>query len=65
MKFKFENLEVWQLGMRFTDKIYDLSIKYPDMERYNLISQLISSATSVPLNIGEGSGKGSEREFVR
>jgi len=65
MKFKFEDLEVWQLGMRFTDKIYDLSIKYPERERYNLISQLISSATSIPLNIAEGSGKGSEKEFVR
>ena len=61
MKFKFEDLEVWQLGMELTDRIYELSIKYPKIERYNLKTQLISSVTSIPLNIAEGSGKGSKK----
>ena len=65
MKFKFENLEVWQLGMALTDKIYELSKKYPEMERFNLMSQLISSVTSIPLNIAEGSGKSSKKDFAR
>ncbi len=65
MKFKFEDLEVWQLGMELTDKIYELSEKYPKMERFNLISQLTSSVTSIPLNVAEGSGKSSKKEFVR
>lgn len=65
MKFKFEDLEVWQLGMDLTDKIYDLSKKYPETERFNLTSQLISSVTSIPLNIAEGSAKNSKRDFAR
>lgn len=65
MKFKFEDLEVWQLGMDLTDKIYELSKKYPELERFNLTTQLISSVTSIPLNIAEGSGKKSKRDFAR
>ncbi len=65
MKFKFEDLEVWQLGMELTDRIYELSTKYPRIEQFNLTSQLISSVTSIPLNIAEGSGKRSNKEFVR
>ena len=65
MKFKFEDLEVWQLGMDLTDKIYDISEKYPEIERFNLRSQLISSVTSIPLNIAEGSGRGSKKDFAR
>jgi four helix bundle protein len=57
MKFKFEDLEVWQLSMDLTNNIYKLSKKYPDIERFNLTSQLISSVTSISLNIAEGSGK--------
>ena len=64
MKFKFEDLEVWQLGMDLTDKIYDISEKYPEIERFNLRSQLISSVTSIPLNIAEGSGRGSKKDFA-
>ena len=55
MKLKFEDLEIWQLSMELTDEIYTLSNKYPEMERFNLRSQLISSVTSIPLNIAEGS----------
>ena len=65
MKFKFEDLEVWQLGMDLTDKIYDISKKYPDIERFNLTSQLISSVTSIPLNIAEGTGKSSKKDFAK
>lgn len=65
MKFKFEELEVWQLGMDLTDNIYELSNKYPKIERFNLTSQLISSVTSIPLNIAEGSGKSTKKDFIR
>ena len=65
MKFKFEVLEVWQLSMDLTDKIYELSEKYPKIERFNLKSQLISSVISIPLNIAEGSGRGSKKDFPR
>ena len=65
MKFKFEDLEVWQLGMELTDGVYELSEKYPKKERYVLSSQLISSVILIPLNIAEGNGRRTKKDFRR
>jgi four helix bundle protein len=37
----------------------------PDVERYNLTAQLRKAATSVPLNIAEGSGCPINSDFAR
>jgi four helix bundle protein len=65
MKFEHENLEVWQLGMDLIDKIYDLAEKYPKREMFNLKAQISKSVTSVPLNISEGSGRSTNKDFMR
>ena len=65
MKFKHEDLEVWQMGMDLTDKIYDIAEKYPDKERFGLKIQVTKSATSIPMNIAEGNGRGSRKDFAR
>ena len=62
MKFKFEELQVWDLSLEFIDEIYDLLEKYPDDERFDLIRQGRKSVTSISLNIAEGSVR-SKREF--
>jgi four helix bundle protein len=53
--YKFENLEVWKLSLDYSDMIYDIANKLPESERYNLSSQIIRAATSISLNIAEGS----------
>jgi four helix bundle protein len=65
MKYKHEDLEIWQSGMDLIDEIYDIADRYPNTERYNLRSQLISSATSIPMNIAEGSGRSTDRDNAR
>ncbi|MBK9927233.1 MAG: four helix bundle protein [Anaerolineales bacterium] len=55
MAFKFENLEVWQMALDYVDLMYELAEKLPDAERYNLKSQITRAATSITLNIAEGS----------
>ena len=65
MKYKHEDLEIWQSGMDLIDDIYDIADKYPKTERYNLRSQLISSVTRIPMNIAEGSGRHSDRDNAR
>ena len=62
MVFNYERLDVWKLAMNLVNKIYDLSKKYPDEEKYGLTLQLKRSVTSVPLNIAEGSIR-SKKEF--
>ncbi len=45
--------------------LYRFSAQLPDAERYNLTAQLRKAATSVPLNIAEGSGCTTNGDFAR
>ncbi len=65
MPFKFENLEVWQLGLEYVDAMYELANQLPKSEEYNLKSQLMRAATSITLNVAEGSTGQSNPEQSR
>lgn len=64
-EYKFQSLKVYQLGLDYIDKIYELKECLPKEEIYNLSSQLIRSATSIVLNIAEGSTGQSNKEQLR
>ena len=51
--------------MDFTVAIYKVSKQFPKEELYGLMSQIRRAATSIALNIAEGSGNSSEKEFKR
>lgn len=65
MTFKFEQLDVWRMSLEYSDLIYDLADKLPDKEKYNLSSQTTRAATSISLNIAEGSTGQSDPEQSR
>jgi four helix bundle protein len=65
MTFKFEQLEVWQLALDYIDLQYELAGKLPRSEDFNLKSQLTRAATSIALNIAEGSTGQSDAEQNR
>jgi len=65
MTFKFENLDVWKLSLEYSDLIYDVAERLPERERFNLQSQIIRAATSISLNIAEGSTGQSDPEQNR
>ena len=65
MAFKFEKLEVWQVALEYLDLIYKLAENLPRSEEYNLKSQIIRAATSISLNIAEGSTSQSDAEQGR
>lgn len=56
IKFKFEDLKVYQKAIDFIDITYVVCRKFPKEETYKLSSQYIRAATSIALNIAEGSG---------
>ncbi len=65
MSYKFERLEVWQLALEYIDLIYSIAEKLPRAEEYNLKSQITRAATSIALNIAEGSTSQSDAEQAR
>ncbi len=60
--FNFEKLLVYQKSLDFIDRVYDVTDRFPSNERFNIIDQFRRAATSIALNIGEGSG-GTDKEF--
>ena len=72
MKFKFENLTIWQKAMDLGENIDKLSDKFPKKEMYNLSSQIRRAADSIALNarlpdgqVSEGSIGQSNPEFKK
>lgn len=65
MTYKFENLEVWKLALEYIDMTYSLADKLPRQEDFNLKSQITRAATSIALNIAEGSQGQSDPEQAR
>ena len=61
----YRELKIWQRSMDFVVKIYEISANFPKEERYGLMSQLRRCAVSVPSNISEGAGRGTNKQFRR
>jgi four helix bundle protein len=62
----FEDLEVWQEAVSFAEECLDVIEKIEtDRKHYRLIEQGESASTSPALNIAEGKGRFSKKEFVQ
>ncbi|TXG39890.1 four helix bundle protein [Seonamhaeicola maritimus] len=65
MKFKFEDLIIWQKGMDLGEEMNIIASEFPKEELYNLSSQLRRASDSIALNISEGSILQSGAEYRR
>ena len=61
----FRNLKVWQKAHLLTLAVYRVTGLFPKSELYGLVQQMRRAAASVPTNIAEGTGRGSDADFVR
>lgn len=61
----YEDLLVWQKSMDLVEKIYFITLDFPKEELYGLTSQIRRAVFSIPLNISEGQGRKSKKEFSR
>lgn len=64
-RYKFQRLNVYQLGLDYVSAMYALTKRLPRTEDMNLRSQLQRAATSIVLNIAEGSTSQSDAEQTR
>jgi len=61
----FKKLKVWQKAHRLTLDVYQASATFPREELYGLTSQIRRACLSIPSNIAEGCGRGSDTDFAR
>jgi four helix bundle protein len=61
----FKQLKVWEKAHNLTLAIYKATSSFPKDERYSLTDQMRRSSSSIPTNIAEGSGRGSDADFAR
>lgn len=63
-QLSYKDLKVWKKSIEFANTIIDLSENLnTSRNHFRLIEQLESAATSISLNITEGKGRYSRKEF--
>jgi four helix bundle protein len=60
----YKNMDIFQIGYNLALDIHRILDKFPDKEKGNIACQMLRVATSIPLNIAEGSVKKSHRKFL-
>jgi len=61
----FKKMRIWQDSMEIIKEVYKLTSGFPKHEQYGLIQQMRKAAVSIPSNIAEGCGRGSNPQLAR
>lgn len=61
----YKRLEVWHKAHQLTLGVYRVTASFPNTEIYGLTGQIRRASSSIPANIAEGSGRGSDTELAR
>jgi len=65
-KFSYEDLEVWQRAIGWAARIVTLcNALETGRKHFRIVEQLECACTSVAMNIAEGKGRYSKKEFVQ
>lgn len=66
MKFGYEDLVVWDRAVDFSVRVIEL-VETIDTGRkhYRLFEQIEASSTSISMNLAEGKGRNSKKEFIQ
>jgi len=64
-EYSYENLDVWKQGCDAAIRVYGLTKSFPREEVFGLTSQIRRAAVSIPSNIAEGFGRGTDKEKIQ
>ena len=64
MEKPHRRLDAWNSSVDLVMAIYQITERFPQEDRFALISQLRRAATSVPSNIAEGAARQTKKEFA-
>ncbi len=62
---KFKKLAVYEKSLRLTKTVRSAAAAFPRVEMFGLTAQFRRAADSIVLNIAEGAGNSSKKEFAR
>lgn len=65
VKFRFQDLEIWQMAIEIADKLFDIADELDKKRLYRFSEQLRGAGMSMSNNIAEGSGSNSDRELCQ
>ena len=66
MKFGYEDLDVWNKAVEFAVEVIELVENISTHRKhYRLLEQVEASSASISMNIAEGKGRFSKKEFVQ
>jgi four helix bundle protein len=60
----FRQLKVWEQSHKLTLRIYEVTKIFPREELFSLTNQIRRAASSIPANIAEGCGRGSNKVYA-
>lgn len=61
----YKDLIVWQKADALSMMIHEMTESFPADERFRLVDQMRSAASSIPMNIAEGFGRWSPKDRAR
>ncbi|HLP64917.1 four helix bundle protein [Flavobacterium sp.] len=61
----FRDLLIWQKAMTLVTNCYSISSSFPKEEMFGLTSQIRRCSISIPSNISEGYGRGTNKDYHR
>lgn len=59
----YKELKIWLKSRILVKQVYQITSAFPKTELYGITSQARRSAVSIPSNIAEGAGRGTDKDF--
>ena len=59
---RFKELDIWKRSRLLCSKIYALTSKFPESEKFGITNQLRRVSVSIPSNLAEGSYRSSNKD---